>query len=191
MYEEVQTAEISSYSEVIEMPLDAAHQRGVLLLDRLVPMALAPGVDGLLGPSQAPHTGLACRLPSTIPDRSTPIVRESQEIEGARPRTSTGCLCSSGSECQSFPTVVAPRDAVLAWMRNNDVAEPAYWKRNAAPIVGQLGSNDLTVVGAGIAAMRTWVDDDPSFYVDSMMNNPDLSHFGYDEDSTPRRVCQS
>jgi len=85
MDESTQTEEVSSYTEIIKVPLDAARQRDVLLWYRLVSVATTPIVDGLLGPPQTPHTGFAGRLPSTIPESSTPKVREPQEIESAGP----------------------------------------------------------------------------------------------------------
>jgi hypothetical protein len=57
--------------------------RGVLRLDRLVPMATTPVVEGLLGPSEARPPGRAVPPPSTLPG-PRPRAREAQKVEGGR-----------------------------------------------------------------------------------------------------------
>jgi hypothetical protein len=65
------------------VPVDASHERGVLLLDRQVPMASAPVGDGRDGPSQARPARLERRHPSASPS-SPPIEGEPEEVEGRR-----------------------------------------------------------------------------------------------------------
>jgi hypothetical protein len=61
-------------------------ERGVLWLNRLMPMASTPVVDGLLGPSQArpprlaPHPPVTCAGPP-------PIEREPHKVKGGRTLT--------------------------------------------------------------------------------------------------------
>ena len=65
------------------MASHALTERGVLCLDRLVPMATTPVVEGLLGPSEARPPCLAVHPPSTLPG-PRPIAREAQKVEGGR-----------------------------------------------------------------------------------------------------------
>ena len=67
---------VSSNPEVVEVSLKSPRQRSVLLWNRQVTMATTPVGDGLLGPSQAPHAGLAGRLPTSIPTGPSLVVRE-------------------------------------------------------------------------------------------------------------------
>src|SRR5207237_1827591 len=47
------TAKVAADAEVVAVASHALTERGVLRLDRLVPMATTPVVDGLLGPSES------------------------------------------------------------------------------------------------------------------------------------------
>ena len=78
-----QASLVSIHPEVVDVPVHASDERGVLLLDRHVPVATTPVVDGLERPSQARTPCLAPHLPSTS-ERSTPVQREPQKIEGRR-----------------------------------------------------------------------------------------------------------
>jgi hypothetical protein len=57
--------------------------RGVLRLDRLVPMATTPVVEGLLGPSKARPPSRAVPPPSTLPG-PRPRARAAHKVEGGR-----------------------------------------------------------------------------------------------------------
>src|SRR5262249_6874307 len=62
-----QTLEVPIDPEVVGVALPATAERGVLHLQLLVPMAAAPGVDGLDRPSQARTSRLARQTPTTTP----------------------------------------------------------------------------------------------------------------------------
>ena len=75
-----QTASIATHAKVIEVPLDASRERGVLHGHRQVSMATTPGGGDsnrslqTRGPCLTPHT------PSTTAG-SSPVQREPQEVE--------------------------------------------------------------------------------------------------------------
>jgi hypothetical protein len=69
--------------EVVEVAPQAPMERGVLILDRLMPMAAAPVVDGLLSPSEAHAPRLAPHPPVPVPG-SPPIEREPDNVKGGR-----------------------------------------------------------------------------------------------------------
>ena len=74
---------VSIHPEVVEVPLNATHQRRVLLGHRLVPVAPTPFVDGTYRPSQPRTPRLAAQTPSARPS-SPPVQRKTQEVEGRR-----------------------------------------------------------------------------------------------------------
>src|SRR5262249_15416698 len=67
-----QTRNIAADAEVIAVASQTSTERGVLGLNRLMPMASTPVVDGLLGPSEAcppclaPHPPVTCAGPPPI-----------------------------------------------------------------------------------------------------------------------------
>ena len=65
------------------MASQTSTERGVLCLNRLMPMASTPVVEGLLGPSQARPPRLAPHPP--VPCAGTrPLEREPQKVKGGR-----------------------------------------------------------------------------------------------------------
>src|SRR5215216_6833842 len=78
-----QTPKVAADAEVVAVAAHALTERGVLCLERLVPMATTPVVEGLLGPSEARPPCLAAHPPSPLP-RPRPIAREAQKVEGGR-----------------------------------------------------------------------------------------------------------
>jgi len=80
--EQLQTTEIAADAEVVEVPPQPSRERGVLQLDRPVPMASTPVRNGLNRPSQ-PHTpSLAPHHPPPHPG-SPHIEGEPENLEGA------------------------------------------------------------------------------------------------------------
>jgi hypothetical protein len=73
--ESQQTLKVAIHAEVVEVTSQTSTERGVLCLNRLMPMASTPIVDGLLGPSQARPPSLAPHPPVTFTGTS-PIERE-------------------------------------------------------------------------------------------------------------------
>jgi hypothetical protein len=61
-------------------------ERGVLCLNRLMPMASTPLVEGLLGPSQARPPRLAPHPPVTVPG-TPPLKRAPQKVKSGRTLT--------------------------------------------------------------------------------------------------------
>src|SRR5439155_2899485 len=84
--ESQQTPKIATHAEVVEVASQASTERGVLCLNRLMPMASTPIVDGLLGPSQARPPSLAPHPPVTCAG-TPPIEREPQKVKGGRTLT--------------------------------------------------------------------------------------------------------
>src|SRR5262249_62078088 len=78
-----QTLQVPIDPEVVVVALQATPEPGVLRRHFLVPLAAAPGVDGLDGPSQTRTPRLACQPPTPLPG-SPPVQREPQEVEGGR-----------------------------------------------------------------------------------------------------------
>src|SRR5215468_4390993 len=78
-----QTRKVAADAEVIEVASQTSTERGVLGLNRLMPMASTPVVDGLLGPSQARPPSLAPHPPMTL-SGTYPIKREPQKVKGGR-----------------------------------------------------------------------------------------------------------
>jgi hypothetical protein len=78
-------------AEVIAVASQASTERGVLCLDRLMPVATTPVVDGLFGPSEACPPCLAPHPPVTLTG-TCPIERKSQKVEGGRPFPTLWCL---------------------------------------------------------------------------------------------------
>ena len=81
--ESQQTPKVAVDAEVVEVASQTSTERGVLRLNRLVPMASTPVVEGLLGPSQARPPSLAPHPPATFAG-TPPIEREPQKVEGGR-----------------------------------------------------------------------------------------------------------
>src|SRR5262249_4507360 len=69
--------------EVVEMALQPTPKPGVLHDHLLMPLAAAPSVDGLDGPSQSCTPRLARQIPATPPG-PPPIQRKAQEVKGIR-----------------------------------------------------------------------------------------------------------
>jgi hypothetical protein len=86
-----QTPKVAADAAVIEMTSQAYTERGVLLLDRRVPMATAPVVDGRLCPSEARPPRLAPHLPVTCTG-THPITREPHTVKGGRTFPTLLCL---------------------------------------------------------------------------------------------------
>ena len=61
-----ETPKVATHAEVVEVASQTSPERGVLCLNRLMPMASTPVVDGLLGPSQARPPRLAPHPPVTL-----------------------------------------------------------------------------------------------------------------------------
>src|SRR4029434_26138 len=76
-----QTPKVATHAEVVEVASQTSTERGVLCLNRLMPMASTPVVDGLLGPSQARPPRLAPHPPVTCTG-TDPIKREPQKVKG-------------------------------------------------------------------------------------------------------------
>ena len=74
---------IATDAEVIAVASQASTERGVLGLDRLMPVATTPIVDGLFGPSEACPPCLAPHPPVTFTG-TCPVERKSQKVEGGR-----------------------------------------------------------------------------------------------------------
>ena len=74
---------VAADTEVVEVAPQAPMERGVLVLNRLMPMAAAPVVDGRLGPSEACAPRLAPHPPVPVPS-SPPIEREPDTVKGGR-----------------------------------------------------------------------------------------------------------
>ena len=83
------------------MASHALTKRGVLRLDRLVPMATTPVVEGLLGPSEARPPCRAAPPPSTLPG-PRPRAREAHKVAGGR-------TCPTLLPLRRTPTGQAPR----------------------------------------------------------------------------------
>lgn len=77
---QLEAAPVPHHAEVIEVADKASCERGVLVFDRLVPVAPAPGGHGIDGPCQSRMPSLARRAPAS-PGGSSPVQRETQEVE--------------------------------------------------------------------------------------------------------------
>src|SRR6202142_2590373 len=81
-----QTSHVAVDAKVAEVTLDAPRERGVLLLDRLLPMASAPLGGGRRGPAHgapARRARLEARHP-TARLSTAPMHRETQKVESCR-----------------------------------------------------------------------------------------------------------
>src|SRR5207244_7204384 len=87
-----QTRKVAADAEVIAVASQTSTERGVLGLNRLMPMASTPVVDGLLGPSQARPPSLAPHPPVTFTG-TCPIKREPQKVKGGRTFATRLRLC--------------------------------------------------------------------------------------------------
>ena len=76
-----QTTEVAADAEVVEVPAYTPAERGVLLLDRLVPVAPAEIGEGHLRPLQSRLSGPEALPPAPFPGL-LPQQREAQKIEG-------------------------------------------------------------------------------------------------------------
>jgi len=74
------------HAEGVEVTSQTSTERGVLCLNRLMPMASTPIVEGLCGPSQARPPSLAPHPPVTVPG-TRPIKREPHKGKGGRTLT--------------------------------------------------------------------------------------------------------
>ena len=81
--ESQQTPKVAAAAEVIEVASQAYTERGVLLLDRQMPMAAAPIIDGRLRPSETRPPCLAPHPPVTVAG-SHPVERAPQKVKGGR-----------------------------------------------------------------------------------------------------------
>src|SRR2546421_8135341 len=77
--ETFEAANVALHAEVVDVATYASDERLMLLLDRLVPVAPAPVVDGRDRPSQARTSCLEADSPVSRPARS-PEDREAEEI---------------------------------------------------------------------------------------------------------------
>src|SRR2546422_1828958 len=84
--ESQETLKVAADAEVVEVASQTSTERGVLCLNRLMPMASTPVVDGLLGPSQARPPSLASHPPVTCAG-TPPIKRKPQKVKGGRTLT--------------------------------------------------------------------------------------------------------
>src|SRR5262247_2012594 len=84
--ESQQTLKVAIHAEVVAVASQTSTERRVLCLNRLMPMASTPIVEGLLGPSQARPPRLAPHPPVTVPG-TRPIQREPQKVKGGRTLT--------------------------------------------------------------------------------------------------------
>src|SRR5262249_44830164 len=75
--------DVAVHPEVVVVAHQPPLERGVLLLDRPVPMASAIVGDGRDGPSEARPARLEARYPSTCP-APPPVKREAAEVEARR-----------------------------------------------------------------------------------------------------------
>src|SRR5215468_4127958 len=73
--ESQETPKVATHAAVVAVTSQTSTERGVLCLNRLMSMASTPGVDGLLGPSQARPPSLAPHPPVTFTG-TCPIDRE-------------------------------------------------------------------------------------------------------------------
>ena len=76
-----QATKVAAHSEGVIVALQALPERGVLHLYRLMPMAPTPGVEDLLGPSEARPPCLTPHLPATRTG-THPVAREPYKVEG-------------------------------------------------------------------------------------------------------------
>ena len=106
-----QTRKVAADAEVIEVASQTSTERGVLGLNRLVPVASTPVVEGLLGPSEARPPGLAPHPPTTLAG-TRPIEREPQKVEGGQTFTAVLLLWWT-------PEGQQPR---LVWVENQSEA---------------------------------------------------------------------
>src|SRR5918999_4213073 len=81
--EQLKTMIVAADAKVVEVTFSASLERGVLILDREMPIATAPLVDGRLRPSQTRPPSLAPHLPVTSPS-PPPIEGEPQKVKGRR-----------------------------------------------------------------------------------------------------------
>src|SRR5262249_17213172 len=79
--ESQETPKVTTHAEVVEVASQTSTERGVLCLNRLMPMASTPVVEGLLGPSQARPPSLAPHPPVTFTG-TCPIKRAPQKVKG-------------------------------------------------------------------------------------------------------------
>src|SRR5262245_20679057 len=78
-----QTPKVAADAEGVEVASQPSTERGVWGLNRLMPMASTPGVNGLLGPAQARPSRLAPHPPVTCAG-TPPIERKPQKVKGGR-----------------------------------------------------------------------------------------------------------
>ena len=109
----------------------------MLHLQLLVPLAAAPGIDGLNSPSQSRPPGLARQTP-TAASGATPVQREPQEVEGVR----------------TLPTLLSLRrspkvqQAGLVWMEGQSLAlHPLRQHRQDALGILPIREADDQVIG--------------------------------------------
>src|SRR5258708_28343791 len=76
----LQVVDVSVHPEVVDVTLHFSHERGVLLLDRQVPIVSTPYMHSLYGPRQPCTPGLARHCPTSRAG-SPPIPAEPEEIE--------------------------------------------------------------------------------------------------------------
>jgi len=129
---------VATDAEVIEVTSQAPIERGVLLLNREVPVASAPVVDGLLSPSQARPPCLA-RHPPVAFAGARPIEREAHKVKGGR----------------TFPTLLrlwrTPKwqQASFVWVQGQSEAPHAFieYRHHTTRIVLTLKTEDMPVGG--------------------------------------------
>src|SRR5919109_579623 len=81
-----QTLKVAIHAEGVEVASQTSTERRVLCLNRLMPMASTPIVDGLLGPSQARPPRLAPHPPVTYAG-TPPIEGKPHKVKGGRTLT--------------------------------------------------------------------------------------------------------
>src|SRR5262249_22708686 len=79
--ESQETPKVTTHAEVVAVASQTSTERGVLCLNRLMPMASPPVVEGLRGPSQARPPSLAPHPPVTFTG-TCPIQRAPQKVKG-------------------------------------------------------------------------------------------------------------
>src|SRR5262245_48444980 len=84
--ESLQTPKVAADAEVVEVAAQPSTERGVLGLNRLMPMASTPVVDSLLGPSQARPPRLAPHPPVTCAG-TPPREGKPSKVKGGRTLT--------------------------------------------------------------------------------------------------------
>src|SRR5262249_13658874 len=120
--EATQARHVPVDSEVVEVTPHALDEPGVLLLDRIVPMASAVLGDGRDRPSEPRHSSSQAPSPRTAL-RPTPVVRETQEVERGRP-LAAGLPASRPAEGQ---------DAGLLGMEAQPIPGGTRWKHRHDP----------------------------------------------------------